>query len=237
MKGGAKRSLRAGLWLLAPCLQACASEVVADEAFVIELRAISSEDDAVADVRFWADGRELGVTDEQGLLRTQLVGRLGQTALLTSACPPEYRSPDPERRLLLQRPQAHPRADVADFQLTTRCEPSERQVVVVVRTRGAAHGGMPIRASGQVVGQTEADGTAHLLLRARPHQTVRILLDTSLQPEILPRDPVQTLQLEDQDEVSFIDQLFEPVLREAPHKPARPRKPLPPAPALPYRIN
>jgi hypothetical protein len=201
----------------------------ARETFALELHAAEASDTPVSDVRFWADGRDLGVTDEHGILRVQLTGREGLTLSLTAACPPEYRTAEPQRQLRLQRLRGA--NSQTDLQLTTRCEASERQFAVVVRTRGAALGGIPIQARGQLVGQTEADGTAHLLIRSRPHASLRIALDTSRQPELIPHDPVHTFQLQDQDDVLLVDQWFETPPRPPPPKPRAPKpapKPAPP---------
>jgi hypothetical protein len=205
---------------------ACSARQAREETFALELHAAETSDAPVSDTRFWADGRDLGVTDEHGILRVQLTGREGLTLSITTACPPEYRTAEPQRQLRLQRLRsADPQTDL---QLTTRCEASERQVAVVVRTRGAALGGIPIHAAGQLVGQTEADGTAHLLIRSRPHASLRISLDTTRQPDLIPQDPVHTVQLQDQDDVLFVDQWFETPPRPPPPKPRRPKPPPPP---------
>lgn len=219
--------------LLTLATNACSASRAREQTFGIELHAVEASDAPVSDVRFWADGRDLGVTDEHGILRVQLTGREGLTLSLTTACPPEYRTAEPQRQLRLQRLRSGDAQ--TDLQLTTRCEASERQLAVVVRTRGSALGGIPIQAAGQLVGQTEADGTAHLLIRSRPHATLRIALDTSRQPDLIPHDPVHTFQLQDQDDVLFVDQWFETPPRPPPPKP-RPSKP-PPKPTIPYQIH
>lgn len=218
------------VWLAA---SACDAHEGREETFALELRAAEGPDAPVGDVRFWADGRDLGVTDEHGILRVQITGREGLTLSLTTACPPAYRTAEPQRQLRLQRLRSA--GQPTDLQLTARCEASERQLAVVVRTRGAALGGIPIQAAGQLVGQTEADGTAHLLIRSRPHATLRIALDTRRQPDLIPHDPVHTFQLQDQDDVLFVDQWFETPPRPPPPKPRRPKPP--PKPKVPYEIH
>jgi hypothetical protein len=221
--------------MLLPCIlaaNACTAGRAREEHFALELHAAEATDAPVSDVRFWADGRDLGVTDEHGVLRVRLTGREGLTLSLTTACPPEYRTTEPQRQLRLQRLRSGD--PQTDLQLTARCEASERQLAVVVRTRGAALGGMPIQVAGQLVGQTEADGTAHLLIRSRPHASLRIALDTSRQPDLIPHDPVHTFQLQDEDDVLFVDQWFETPPQPPPPKP-RPPKP-PPKPRIPERI-
>jgi hypothetical protein len=222
------------LLALATAGYSCAEQAPITERYTLELLAVEASQDRVADVRLWADGRDLGVTDERGLLRARLEGRPGHTVSLTMACPPEYRTVEPERRLSLQRLHRATKA-TPDFRLSAGCERSERRIAIVVRTRGAAAGGMPVESDGQLIGQTEADGTAHLLTKARPHGTLRIGLRTARQPELIPSDPVHTFQLEDEDEVLLVDQWFARPPRPATRKAPPPKPPTPPS--RPIRIE
>jgi len=62
---------------------------------------------------------------------------------------------------------------------------------------------------------------------------LRVALDTSRQPDLIPHDPVHTFQLQDQDDVLFVDQWF-----ETPPPPAKPRPPKPaPKPTGPYELH
>src|SRR5947209_8670794 len=70
----------------------CEAGATNPEAFSLRLRASSTTDQVVAGVLFWADGRELGATAEDGSLRAQLMGREGQAVALSSACPASYRT-------------------------------------------------------------------------------------------------------------------------------------------------
>jgi hypothetical protein len=213
----------------------CDHPAIHEERFILGLRALTAFDVAVADTRFWADGRELGVTDLQGALRAELNGHHGQAVSLSVACPPAYRTLTQNRRVVLQRIERKAAPQVSDFELTARCEPLERSAVVVVRARGPVTMGLPIRIGGETAGQTDPDGTAHLLVRTRPHATVRVQLGTSAHPELVPHDPVQSFQLGDEDSILLVDQSFAhaPTKHYARHKPAA-------APATahaPYRID
>jgi hypothetical protein len=212
----------------------CAPAASDEQRFVVALHASTSAREAVADTRFWADGRELGVTDLHGDLRAALTGRDRQIVSLSAACPPAYRTLVASRRLLLHRIEGRAHAS-PDFELDAQCEPLERRAALVVRARGAHFAGLPIRVGSETVGQTELDGTAHLLLRARPHSALRVELATSAYPNLIPRDPVHSFQLEDEDSIFLIDQSFS----EATRKPAqREHRRAQPSPSpRPYRIG
>jgi hypothetical protein len=213
---------------------ACTEPSSRDPRFTAELRAMSTSGEAIADVRFWADGRELGTTGSDGALHVALSAEHDDTVSLTAACPPAYRTLMQNRRLVLRRIEGRTGHATSDFELTARCEPLERLAAVVVRARGPAVAGLPIRVDGETLGQTDLDGTAHLLVKARPHSSVRVAILTSEHADLLPRDPVQTFQLDDEDSILLVDQDFMTQAKRA----ARASVPrLQPAPPLPYRIH
>ncbi len=205
----------------------CSAPPAPEQRFELRLRASTTGEQPLAGVRFWADGRELGTTAADGSLRVQLRGREGRSVALSSACPPAYRTPVPARRLVLRRIAAR-----APLELSTRCEPLERKAAIVVRVRGAGRAGLPIRVGGESVGQTDADGLAHVLLTVHPHSALRVQLVTTAHPRLLPRDPVQTFEVEDEDCILLVDQAL--------LRPARSRRVTrapPDRPRLPYRID
>lgn len=231
--------MNAARWVGALCVAfgspGCGAPPAEHSRFAVDLRAASTTRDAVAGVRFWADGRELGATDARGELKAQLTGRDDQLVALSAACPPSYRTLSPNRRLVLRRIQGTTRASAADFELTALCQPLESSAAVVVRARGPEAAGLPLRVGGEAMGQTELDGTAHLLVRMRPHSLVRVEIATDAHPALLPRNPVHTFQLDDEDSIFLIDQSFTQTPRK---RGAFLRTPFSAAPPrLPYRIG
>jgi hypothetical protein len=176
---------------------------------VVRLRAATPDDAAVAGARFWLDGRALGETGADGELRT----RLADTAQLTMACPARYRTETPERRLTFP-----PATSGQQLAITLRCVPERRLAALVVRTRGAP-GGLPILVDDRAVGQTDADGVAHVLLDTRPHGSLRVTLDTGAAPRLQPQNPVQTFRVADADGVLLLEQSFERKRRRRRRKP------------------
>jgi hypothetical protein len=212
-------------------LAACGAAEPRPERFEIHLLALESSGKSLADVRFWADGKQLGVSDASGRLRVELAGYEGQPVALSTACPPGYRTLEPQRSLVLRRVQRGKEA-VASLELRATCTTLERTVALVVRASGPSSAGLPIRVRGEVIGQTDSDGLAHLLLKSRPQMTLRVTIDTSSQPSLRPRDPVHTFEVADADAVVLIEQPFERAVARV-----RKARPAGPAPKLPYRID
>lgn len=218
------RTLRAIAWSIA--CAACASASCGDAApppptrLAAGIHAQTRDGHDVPGVRLWADGRELGTTDAAGKLSATLSAPEGARVVVTAACPSAFRTLD-ERRELAVRPlrAAAGQQPGPSLQLSVTCEPLELLAALVVRARGERVAGLPLRVHDQVVGQTGPDGTAHILLRARPDASLTVELDTSREPALEPRSPVQTFQLGKQPSVL----LFEPSLERASSSRRRPR--------------
>ncbi|MFI5307131.1 MAG: hypothetical protein ACHQ53_07260 [Polyangiales bacterium] len=214
-------------------LPGCERDATQVQTFSLRLRASSTTDQPVAGALFWADGRELGATAEDGSLRAQLAGTEGQSVALSSACPPSYRTLDPKRRLVLRRIGATT-SQAPALELTAHCEPLEREAAIVVRVRGPEVAGLPIRVAGETVGQTESDGTAHLLLHVKPHSALRVQLMTEAHDGLLPRNPIQSFAIEDEDAILLVEQTLAPSpAKRSPRMPVRRAR----GPVLPYRID
>lgn len=228
--------MRAPLALLAAALAtlACRGEPPTAR-FAASLRARTPGGEPVAGVRAWADGRALGSSSDDGVLRAELRGREGATVELAAACPAAYRTEPASRRLTLRRVLgASAAASSQALQLDVRCMPIEISAALVVLANGRAASGLPLRVQGEVLGQTGPDGSAHLLVTAPADSTVRVEIDTSARPELRPRNPVHTFRIQNEDSILFLEQSFELAPRVAP---ARRRIRPTPAPRRPQRID
>jgi len=171
------------------------------------IHARSPDGHDVAGVRVWADGHELGTTDGKGQLATAFESPAGTRIVVTAACPPAYRTLDERREVTVRVLHAAPsQPTLTPLQLTVTCAPLELLAALVVRIRGEAASSMPIRVRDHVVGQTGRDGTAHVVLRARPDASLTVELDTSADPQLEPRNPVRTFQLGKEPSVLVFDQ-------------------------------
>jgi len=91
----------------------------------------------------------------------------------------------------------------ARLELSFRCQPSLRALVVVVRAPGGE--GLWLRADGEPLGRVAADGTLHAKVVRAPDSEVRLLLDTGDLP-LSPPNPVRELRVADRDELVIFDQ-------------------------------
>jgi hypothetical protein len=207
--------------------------------FAVQLRARTPGGQAVAGVRAWADGRALGATSELGLLGAGLHGREGGAVELSTACPPAYRTEPASRRLILRRVHgaAVSTGGTDELELDVRCVPIETSAALIVLASsdlGRAVDGLPVRVQDEVIGQIERDGSAHLLVTAPANTTLRVQIDTSAHPELLPRSPVHSFRMQDDTTLLLVEQRFAP----APRARRTPRAaPPPPAPRKPQRIE
>jgi hypothetical protein len=188
---------------------------------------VTVRDDAgrpLSDLAIEVDGVHVATSDATGRARATIhAPRAGRLAVATR-CPEGYRAPL-ARSLPLGR-------DTPRLQVALVCRPSLRTLVVAVRAPAVA--GAWLRADGQPLGRVEADGTLHALLTRPPDSELRLSLDTSAFPRLLPQHPARDVRVADRDELIVFDQAFE----QPPTRPVRrPRTAPTPSTVLPYAIR
>ena len=228
---------------LAVCLllaAACATPEPASSTRAIELRATTRSGAALPGVRAWLDGVLLGETQSDGLLRGTLRGRLHQRVILSWACPAAHEPPSEQRELVIdaQAPNddgraAKPRRSA--LKLEARCAPLDIEAALVVRARGAPPAGLPIIVRDEVVARTDAEGLAHVLLRARRGSSLAVVLDTSQHPKLVPASPIETFQLGSDDTILLLDRKLETPAPKS--RSAHGKKPKGPLNRVPVRIQ
>lgn len=148
------------------------------------------------------DGRLLGKTDEHGAVALALRGRDGQRVNIHVECPPNHQAPKAPLEVALFRYAAG-----STPELTAVCAQERVAEAVVVRTPGAHD--LPLYARGERIGETDAQGVAHLLLRGAPGENIDLSFDTSERPELRPVNPSVRVALGAQDDVVLAEQRFE----------------------------
>jgi hypothetical protein len=211
-------------------LCACGSTEPPRGGLAVALEAQTPSGEPVQGVRAWAASKALGETDAEGHLHMKLEGAAGERVILSWACPAAYATRTEQRSLVLEAG-----ARAAPTTLRAQCEPLERSAALVVRVSGAPASGVPVRVRGEVVARTDATGVAHALLRVRPNAPIAVALDTREYPELLPRDPVETFQLGDEDSVLLLERTLASAPPATPKGKRRVRRE--PARRLPYRIQ
>jgi hypothetical protein len=185
-------------------------------------------------------GQPLGKSDVSGTVRARLEGGEGTVFFASAICPAPFDEAEQQERIVL--------SEVAplfssDGSLSVRfsCRRHTRRAGIVVRARARmrttsvedAHklaagqdlltplSGVPILRGREVVGRTNRDGIAHVVLDASPRSVVDLALDTSRGPlaDLRPRSPSLSVTMAERDDVYVFDQTFvDEVTPPAPRK-------------------
>jgi hypothetical protein len=212
--------LLAGLSLLSSCTSqrqtGSAPNVAApNSTFPISIRARAEDQTNVVDVQLSLGNQALGKTDDSGSLSFTLHGNEGDTVALNVKCPAAYASP--ERPLLVGLRHLGDGSTAARFEV--ECFSLVHSVVVGVRAENGPH--LPILRLKRVVGQTDDQGVAHVLLQASANEQIALTLDTSKNASLLPQNPTLDFATHDSDELVLVSQKF--TVKQAPRPRAVPR--------------
>ncbi len=181
-------------------------------------------DAALAGVSVSMDGVQVASTDAQGRARAMVVGSHAGKVQVAARCPPQHRPLDPRSVPL--------GAQVHTLTVRLVCKPLERTLAIVVRAPGGQ--GAVVRADGEPVGRIDAEGVLHAVVQRAPESSLRLTIDTSAQPQLIPQHPVREVQVADRDDIVVFDQAF--ALAQPRPRARRARKAPEPTP-LPYAIR
>jgi len=211
-------------WLLS--LAACAASRAPQEAH-FQLTVQDDQGEPQANVPVVIDGAQVASTDAHGEASVIFQANANR-ARLAVMCPAGFLSPEP-RSVPLARTGRQP---PLELQLT--CRPEQRSLLLVVRAPQAI--GLPVLADGEVIGHVAEDGTLHAILRRAPGSELRVTLDTSAKPQLLPQHPVREISVGDRDELIVFDQPFA-TARERPRRASSATQARPTPRHIPYAIG
>ena len=213
---------------------ACDDEPVAPPTYPFTFTA-HSDGDPLEGVQILIEGTALpALTNDEGVLRHQLVGPEGAPIRITAACPEGHRSPAvAETRTLRRVVGLDPASQDRGIQVTFECPPEHRDVVVIIRTNEQAD--LPVFVDGQERTRTDASGAAHIHMRVQPNHSFQVRIATAQNPLLRPVDPTHPFTVPDQDAVFTWERDFE---EERPVRRRRRRRVAPVAPVrMPIRIG
>jgi len=170
--------------------------------FPISIAARSEARSAVSGVEISVGKQVLGETDASGSARLALHGSEGDTLALNVKCPTAYASP--ERPLLVGLRHLGDGSTAVRFEV--ECFSLVHSVVVGVRAENGPH--LPILRLKSVVGQTDDQGVAHVLLRASANEQIALTLDTSKNASLLPQNPTLDFATRDSEELVLVAEKF-----------------------------
>lgn len=222
-RGAAGRALRSGAALLV-ALAASGCDKDLSKQYQLVLRVSSELDHGVVGARASLAGRALGSSDASGALHIQLRGREGEVVPIEVECPPGHRSPPAVRVPLRQVGRNADGHDVTP-EFTATCTPLTHSIVVALRAENGPN--LPLLHLGRELARTDSSGAAHLRLDVASDEVVELVLDTSEQPRLRPRNPIVRLPPGQRDEITAVDQKLSVLPRPAtkkltvPHGPTR----------------
>lgn len=198
--------------------------------FTVVVRASTDDERPLEGVAILAARRRLGETSSTGTLMARTPGDDGQTLPVTISCPDGYLAPVSPPPLRLTRARALASGKVEPLTYDVVCDRKVRNVIVAVKTSGSR--GTPVLVNGERQATTDDNGIAHVALVVdRNTPSVRVDLDTSSEPALVPQSPSRTFALTGKDSVLVFDQALS--------RRSRPKPKGTPAPArhIPQRLN
>jgi hypothetical protein len=207
------------VWMALAGAVSCARATPA-ASFDLLIRVSSGPGRPLAGARVLFQGKQVGMTKDNGTVKLSVEGTEGEVFPFTISCPDGYRSPAKPIDVTLRRladPGAPPEFAVS-------CTPLTRTVVVAVRADQGPH--LPVVYLGQEVARTDASGAAHVLLTLPPGEEFELMLDTSQAAgeRLRPQKPSGKFSVKNADEILTFHVPFTiEVEKRAPPRAAPPR--------------
>ena len=198
--------------------------------FMVVVRASTDDDRPLEGVAILAAQHRLGATSSTGTLTARTPGEDGQTLPVTISCPDGYLAPtnSPPLRLTHARALASGKTEPLVYDVV--CDRKMRNVMVAVKTTGSK--GTPVLVNGERQATTDDNGIAHVALVVdRNTPSVRVDLDTTSEPTLVPQSPSRTFALNGKDSVLIFDQALSRRSRPKPKAAAAPAR------HIPQRLN
>lgn len=143
-------------------------------------------------------GEQMGTTSEEGTLLASIPGTDGMPVEFEINCPSGFRLLDAPKQINLRRIHQIGTKEFAPIVVGVRCTPLMRQAVVLLHL-GEVGAGLPYSVNNVPKGETDASGTAHILLEDIASRRFTVEIDTSSDPEIRPLSPSRTFMMPDKD--------------------------------------
>lgn len=201
--------------VLASCQARSAPAPAIEVVFVVE----SDPGLRLGNVHVALEGKTLGKTDSDGVLRAKVDGKPGQRFKVAHVCPIGHVAPSAPKFLRLRKFDGTGESQSEGLKITLRCKPEKRLAVFIIRAKNGAD--LPVLLNGQTVAQTNSSGVAQFSTSARPGTDFVVELDTRSRPQLSPQRPTHLRMLPDADEIFVVDQSFDH--RKAPRRRRRPR--------------
>ena len=199
----------------------CGQSSASRQLVVLDFAVESDPGAPLAGVSIAVDGKPVGQSGATGSLRATISATLGQRIRIEHDCPQGYRDPSEPKMIRLGHYRSIGGHSPPPIQLAIRCPPTNRLAVIVVRADNGAD--LAVLLNERFMARTNAAGVAHFSTSAPPGTELRVTLDTSEQPSLVPRSPTRIVTMPDVHETFVIDQSFETAKRHPRKRRRRPR--------------
>lgn len=206
------------IFLSAAALTSCGERPAAARPFSLVFVVESDPGIRLEGVRIFANGKPMGETDSDGLVRARIHSQAGQMLRVEHDCPDGHKEPSQPKALRLRQFEGIDPSASRGMEITLRCRPTTRLAAFIVRAKNGPH--LPVLLDGERVSQTNGSGIAHFSARAAAGTEYTIQLDTREQPRLRPKSPTHVFTLSNADEIFIVNQTF-----DVEHEPARRRRP------------
>lgn len=194
---------RSTLWgaALVALLTACGSPTAQTKSYSFIVLGESDPEMPLSGIEVRRGNDLLARTGNDGSAVFEIEGVEGRRIPLTPVCPTGHRSTQDILTVVLKT-----YATGGTPKLQLRCPPKERHLAVAVRFKQGAH--LPILHRSRVLATTDANGTAHLLLKGEAGDDFELQVDTSQTPDLRPQNPSARFTITDGDEIQLFEQDF-----------------------------
>ena len=195
------------LIVAAGLLASCHARLAPASAIEVVFEVESDRGLRLSNVLVELEGKALGKTDSNGVLRARIDGRPGQRLKVECVCPPGHTEAPAPKFFRLRPLDGIGEAQGGALKVTLRCKPEKRLAIFIVRAKNGA--GLPVLLNGQAVAQTNSAGVAQFSASAPPGTDFVVKLDTQSQPELIPQHPTHLRMLSDADDIFVVHQSFD----------------------------
>ena len=195
------------LIVAAGLLASCHARLAPASAIEVVFEVESDRGLRLSNVLVELEGKALGKTDSNGVLRAEIDGRPGQRLKVGCVCPPGHTEAPVPKFFRLRTLDGIGEAHRGALKVTLRCKPEKRLAIFIVRAKNGA--GLPVLLNGHAVAQTNSAGVAQFSASALPGTDFVVKLDTQSQPELIPQHPKHLRMLSDADDIFVVHQSFD----------------------------
>lgn len=188
-------------------LASCHARFSPESAIEVVFEVASDRGLRLSNVPVELEGKALGNTNSNGVLRAKIDGKPGQRLRVECVCPPGHTEGAVPKFFRIRPLNGIGESQRGALKVTLRCKLEKRLAVFIVRANNGA--GLPVLLNGHTVAHTNSEGVAQFSASAPPGTDFVVKLDTQGQPDLIPQHPTHLRMLSDADDIFVVHQSFD----------------------------